>query len=140
MAVSVNWLYPPNYDVAPPAWDYPHGHRRVKVQFIGEEVLTNETNVQKIDISELKNSEGVEVTRTMVESVQYDVSGCDSLKLSWDRNPKATICLLGGDSRGKLKLYKVDPGEAGDGTGDILLSTTGGQIINYDVTLCLKLK
>ena len=138
--VSVEYLYPPNWDLNPPESG---GWRRVIAQLRGVSDGTGETDVQKIDISELRTTDGRVPTRTAVEWIQYSVSEGWSVLLEWDRSPNSVIVRLTGS--GELDWTKTggkpDASEAGDRTGDIQLTTVGAAANDsYDITICLKLK
>jgi len=139
--VTEQWVYPPNWDGNPPVRS---GWRRVEKRFTCVSDGTGETSVIKIDISELRTVSGVAPTRTAVESIRFNQKGFTSIKLLWDRAAPYTICVLAGD-RGELDFGRfgglVDPGEAGDRTGDILLTSSGATAGDvYDITICLRLK
>jgi hypothetical protein len=137
MALSVKWLYPPNWDGNPPDKG---GWNRVKVQLIADGSTADESYAKKVDISELRTASGQAPTRTVVEEISYSSAGMTALKLFWDRNPREPIANLYGATDGNIRLDKVDPGEAGDGTGDILLSTAGVTTGYYTIVLTLGLK
>ena len=140
--VGVKWIYPPNWDGNPPD---NNGWREVTVRFHGISDGTGEADVTKVDISELRTVQGIVPTRTKITSIKYMVNGM-SVRLEWDRSPNAVIAILGitAGNDGVLDWGGkglVDPGEVGDRTGDILL-TTGGATSGdtYDITMCIKLK
>lgn len=154
MAASVRFLYPPNWDGNPPdrkGWD------RIVVQFIGNANTADESYVQKIDISELRTPTGDVPTRTALRSVSCSAYNIDAIVLYWDRNPKEVQVVLAGGGAGGWFMKSggggggidmssfggiVDPGQAGDGTGDILLSTTmsaGATYGYYDIIAEYKL-
>jgi hypothetical protein len=144
--VNIRWVYPPNYDRAPNPPDN-NGWKRVVIQMTGLSDGTGETAVTKLNISELRTTSGSVPTRTAVERIEYNIYG-KTVKLEWDRAPKELISLLngaGGPSQGVLDWKKqgglVDPGKAGDGTGDILLTTTDATSgDSYDITMTVRLK
>lgn len=143
--VAINWIFPPNWDgnQSEPGEKHP-GYRKMIVQLICLSDGTGETDVQKVDISELRNSVGEIVTRTVVEKVEYNISGLNVL-LEWDRAPHAEICRLVGANgaiSGCIKHDVVDPSDGvDDRTGDILLTTTGFTAGDgYNITLHIRLK
>lgn len=139
MAATVKWIYPPNFNydgaVAPPM-------RRVVIQVFDYDSGDAETDFKVLDLSELLTHNKVVPTRTAVDSIEYDASDC-TVKLAWDRAPKDSIAVMSG--QGKLDWSvmggNVDRGEAGDGTGDILLSTVlTGASCSYSITISARIK
>lgn len=139
--VTSQWLYPPNWDGNPPNNG---GVKRIIKRFTCVSDGTGESNVLKIDISELRTTLGRPAVRTVIEKIVYAQTGFTDIKLTWDRNPAVTICVL--LLRNGIMDFKpggglVDPGEEGDGTGDILLTSTGADSGDaYDITITLRLK
>jgi hypothetical protein len=138
--VETKWIYPANWDgnQYEPGEKIP-GYRKVIIQLTGLSVGTGETNVKKLDISELRTANGDICTRTVVEKIEYEVSGMNVL-LTWDRAAPAVIARLSGT--GCIEEDRVDPSDGvGDKTGDILLtstSVTSGDL--YRITLHVRLK
>ena len=138
--VNVRWVYPPNWDGNPPEQG---GWRKVTIEMTGTSDGTGESAVTKLDISELRTVNGIVPTRTVVERLEWDISGFDNILLEWDRNPKETIEVLSGrghrDYRDRGGL--VDPGESGDATGDILLTSNGAASGgSYSILMTVRLK
>lgn len=140
--VDVRYIYPPNYDNAP----NPFPTRRVVVQMTCASDGTGETDVTKVRLSELMKHDGSTPTRTAIERIEYNIAGM-WVKLEWDRAPHAEIAYLGPGSG--VKDYRqagglVDPGEEGDRTGDIILTSSGydstAEDDSYDITLTIRLK
>lgn len=101
---------------------------------------TGESAVVKVDISTLTGPDGTPPTRTVVEKIEYDISGM-TIRLYWDHTTDDEIAVLGGS--GFLDWSEsgglVDNG-TGD-TGDILLTTNGHAAGDtYNITLWLRLK
>ena len=142
--VNVRWIYPPN-----PAGYLPDkgGFKRVVLQLTGVSDGTGETDVVKLKLSDLRTPSGNVPSRTAIERIEYQVYGL-TVTLEWDRRPHETIAVLnaavGADSGSRS--YRsggglVDPGESGDGTGDILLTTTNADSgDSYDINLVVRLK
>ena len=137
--VDVRYLYPPNYDDMP----NPMPTRKVVVQMTGLSDGTGETDVVKVRLSDLLKNNGQTPTRTAIEKIVGNVFGM-TVRLEWDRAPNAEIKLL---AAGRYNLdYRsvgglVDPGEEGDRTGNIMLTslyTDSGD--SYDITLTVRLK
>lgn len=142
MALTANiaWLHPQNWDGNPPLTG---GWRKVILHLTGicnaTGVNTDESDVIKLDISELRKLDGTAPTRTVIESAEWNIGGFDNIKLSWDRAPENTILVM--SRHGKIEYAIVDPGEEGDRTGDLLISTVGAAVgAVYDITLCVRLK
>ena len=138
---KVTWLWPPNFDGNFPSAGL--GFRKVNLLLSGicdtDGVNIDETDVVKLDLSELLKIDRTAPTRTSVESLHWNIGGFNNVKLSWDRAPENTIAVMSG--LGKIKSSIVDPGEVGDRTGDILLSTYGAAVgATYSIELCVKLK
>ena len=102
---------------------------------------TGESDVVKVDVSTLTNSNGVTVTRTRVKEIFWNIQGFTSVRLEWDATTDDEIAVLSGS--GYLDLHSVggmlDPQSTGF-TGDILLTTAGA--INgatYTILLVVEL-
>ena len=143
--VKVRWLYPPNWDGFLPDQG---GFKRVVIQLTCMSDGGGETNVVKLNLSELRTPSGKVPTRTAIERVAYTIFGL-TVKLEWDRTPNEIIAVLNaaGTVASDFRDYKrvgglVDPGEpGGEGTGDILLSTTNADAgDSYDIVLTVRLK
>lgn len=142
--VEVDYVYPPN--MLNGDWDEQSGNHRVTVHLMGLSDGTGETDVTKIDLTDLKTPNGNVPGGTAVESIDYIVTGI-TCALEWDRTPHKLILRMDGnggsvsDERSWDKVAgKVDPCTDG-GTGDILLTTTNADAGDtYDITLCLRLK
>lgn len=137
--VNIKYVYPPNYNDAP----NPFGVRKVVVQLTCLSDGTGETDVVKVRLTDLLKHDGSTPTRTAIERIIGNVSGM-RVKLEWDRAPNAEIVLL---SSGRHNLsYRadgglIDPGEAGDRTGDILLTSLYADSgDSYDITITVRLK
>lgn len=143
-AVQVKWIYPPNWDGNPPE-DGKSGWGEVAVLLTGQSANGGETDVVKVDISELRTNTGAVPTKTAIMYIEWDALGYTELRLEWDRAPNALILDLGGTNSGKMNFRKkgglVDPGEAGDRTGDIMLTEAGGGATDvYNIYMEIKLK
>ncbi len=142
-SVKVEYLYPPN--MLDGDWDEQSGNKRVIVRMSCISDATGETDVTKIQMSDVKTSAGNVPGRTAVEWIEYEAVGITAL-LEWDRAPNAEIIRLNGNAtsltgRADWTQFggKVDPG--GDRTGDILITTTNYTSLDtYEITMCLRLK
>jgi hypothetical protein len=103
---------------------------------------TGESGVTKVDISALTFAGGQTPTYTVIDRIDYDISGM-TVRLYWDHTADDEIAILP-DNSGSIDFWamggKADPQSTG-GTGDILL-TTNGQVdgSTYDIRLFLRPK
>ena len=138
--VEVNYIYPPT--MLDGQWEDFSGNKRVIVQLLGLSDGTGETDVTKVDLTDLKTQAGNNPTRTVVEWIQYAATGL-TCALEWDRAANALIARMdgnGGTISDKMYLDKLDPG-LDDRTGDILLTTTNADSGDtYDITMSIRLK
>lgn len=143
-AVKVKYLYPPN--MLDGGWDEKQGNSRVIVQLSCLSDGTGETDVVKIQMSDLKTHAGNVPGRTAVEWIEYQIFGLTCL-LEWDRAPHAEIIRLNAhavESNGRFDYTQyagnLDPG-GDDRTGDILMTTTNTDSgDSYEINICLRLK
>lgn len=137
--VQVKYVYPPNYNDAP----NPVPTRKVVVGMVGVSDGTGETKVTKVRLTDLMKHDGSTPTRTAVERIQGNVNGM-TVVLGWDRAAAAGIYMLGPgnydlDFRSAGGL--VDPGEEGDRTGDIFLTSSYADSgDSYNLVLTVRLK
>lgn len=138
LITNVNYVWPPNWDGNPPLTG---GWKKVILHMIGrcETSGDEEVDVVKLDISELRKIDGTIPIRTVVEKLQWDISGLNNVMLEWDRAPDAIIAVL--SARGIKEQDLVDPSDGSDGTGDILLTTDGvADGSSYDIMMAVRLK
>ena len=138
---KVTWIHPQNFDGNVPTAG--PGFKKVILLLTGictvSGVNTDEEDVVKLDISELLKTDRTAPTRTSIEWAKWSILGFNNVKLSWDRSPSETALVMSG--LGKIYGPLVDPGEAGDRTGDILLSTYGSAVgATYSIEIAIKLK
>ncbi len=138
-AVEIHYIYPPNHD----GGANPVPTRKVVVGIVCLSDGTGETKVTKVRLTDLMKHDGSTPTRTAVERIQGTITGM-SIVLGWDRAAAAGICLLG-PGQHDLDFRNVggivDPGEAGDRTGDIFLTSSyadSGDSYNLAITVRLK--
>jgi len=136
---KVQWLWPPNYQNNPSS---DSGLKKVTLHLTAicsdTGVNTDESNILKLDISELRKVDGVAPTRTAIESIKWSIGGFNNVKLFWDRAPYSIIATMSGE--GKAQDI-VDESDGTDGTGDLLLTTYGAATgAVYDITVCVRLK
>jgi len=137
MADTVNTLYlwPPNWDNSQES-----GVRKVIVQFTSVCDGTGESSVKKFDLSEWTGPTNQPVRKVTVEKIEYDAFGFTSVQLDWDRTPRQVIAVLAGNNSGTLMGQRADVSDGTDGTGDILLTSSGGDSgDSYNITLTLIL-
>lgn len=136
LITNVAWVWPPNWDGNPPENG---GWKKVTIHLTGrcETSGSEEADVVKLDISELRKTDGTAPTRTVVEMIKWDISGLNNVLLEWDRAPDSTIAVLSG--RGEINNDLTDQGD--DLTGDILLTTDGvADGSSYDIVIGVRLK
>ena len=80
----------------------------------------------------------------LIESIKFSQAGFSRIVLEWDRAPASLIYIIT-EKQGRISFKRtgglVDPGQEGDRTGNILLTTTDATLGDvYDITICLKLK
>ena len=139
---KITWIHPQNWDGNLP--ETGPGWKKIILLLTGICTLTgdniDETDVVKLNISELLNVNRKIPTRTAITKIKGTVSGFRNVKLSWDRAPENDILIL---PRGRSSIRRIiaDPGEEGDRTGDILLSTIGAELgASYSVEIHVRLK
>ncbi len=138
LITNVNYVWPPNWDGNPPLTG---GFKKVILHMTGrcETSGDEEVDVVKLDISELRKIDGTVPIRTVIEKLEWDISGLNNVMLEWDRAPDAIIAVL--SARGRKEQDLVDPSDGSDGTGDILLTTDG--VVDgssYDIIMTVRLK
>ena len=137
--INKRWIWPPNWDENAPAIG---GWKKVEIPLTATcegQSCDEESDVVKLDISELRKVDGTVPARTVVEQIRWDISGFNFVRLEWDRAPDSMIAVLSG--RGEQTKDIVDAGEAGEGPGDIILTTDGmGDGASYDIFLTVRLK
>jgi hypothetical protein len=102
---------------------------------------TGESGVTKVDISTLLAHDGNVCTWTVVDRIEYAISGM-TVRLDWDHTTDDELATLAGS--GALDWSAVggnaDPKTAGD-TGDIKLTTIGHAAgSTYDITIYFRCK
>ncbi|MCG7854128.1 MAG: hypothetical protein MIO92_16555 [Methanosarcinaceae archaeon] len=138
-SAQVHYIYPPNHD----GGANPVPTRKVVVGMVGLSDGTGETSVVKVRLTDLMKHDGSTPTRTAVERIQGNIQGM-TVVLAWDRALAAGIKMLGPgvydlDFRGTGGI--VDPGEDGDRTGNITLTSLYADSGDtYDLTLTVRLK
>lgn len=87
---------------------------------------SDETNTVIIDLSTKTGPLGAAPSKLKIEEVYWTISGFDSVILSFDRTSDVIIDYYNGQGYMDYKPSggKIDNGTGG--TGDLLLSTTGG--------------
>ena len=139
---TVQFLYPPNF-----AYSYSDtrtGNKRMTVNIQGTVSYGYETDVVKVDISELQNTIGGTPTKLIVEKIQYEAHGLTAI-LKWGNEEFFRASGSTGSTSGEIDFTGKDYECAGltpsAVDGDITLSTedtaTGD---TYDITLTIRLK
>jgi hypothetical protein len=153
-ATTVRYIYPPNWEehVAGDGLLYGRdghqgmGNRRYILHLTNISDGTGESEVRKVDMSNIMGPRGKMAMRTVVEWIEYDIFGMD-VTLYWEREPSnVTMARLPGGTTtigGKIRGPLTDPGtgDGTDGTGDILLTTTNAASgDSYDIRICFRPK
>ena len=146
--VAVTWIYPPKMQDG--QWDEKSGNRRVIVRLTGKSDSTGETDVVKVDLTDLKTQAGNIPQRTVIEKIKWYIAGM-AVVLEWDRSPHAEIIRLNdfGFNNAETRVGEIDWSKEGglldpgldDSTGNIILTslyTYSGD--TYDITLYIRLK
>lgn len=102
---------------------------------------TGETNVKKVDLQTLLNSQSAIPSKCKLREVHWVIQGMTYIKLTWDHTTDDIMALLAGSG---YKDYSkapglVDPASVG-GDGSVLLTTVGA--VNggtYDITAVFEL-
>ena len=138
-SVEVRYLYPPNHE----GGANPVPVRKVIVVMAGLSDGTGETDVVKVRLTDLMKHDGSTPTRTAIERIQGSIQGMTVL-LEWDRAANAEAALLGPgvyDLDFRTGGGRVDYGEEGDRTGNIILTSLYADSGDtYDLTLTVRLK
>ena len=139
LVTNVQWIWPPNWDGNPPKNG---GWKKVILHLTGrcdtDGLNEDESDVVKLDISELRKIDGVAPTRLRIESLKWSVHGFDNVLLEFDRSPDSTIAAMAG----KGEVFDItDESDGTDLTGDLILTTYGASVgSTYDITLTAILK
>lgn len=119
------------------------GSKRAIVHLTGISDATGETNVVKVDRSEmLLPGTTIAPSKLNVASIRWNIQGFSYIKLSWHHTADDTIALLSGNGYENYETHGAlrDPNTSGDAVtgdiGDIRLSSVGGVSgAIYDITL-----
>jgi len=136
LTTSYKWIYPPDYQ----SGDYPlgggkaRGPKRWCIVLLGEGTGTeDETNVLKVQLADLITVDGERPEKMIVNRIVYECRGFSGVHLLWDRSPaNIRFFSMGGNNRGEVdyKRYGGLPDTGAGGTGDLLLTTTGGTALD----------
>jgi len=102
---------------------------------------TNLTDEVLVNLSTLSLPDGSPVGRLAIRSLGWVEDGFTYLTLKFDRSPDDTIVTMAGADFKDYPGYLTDVGESGDGTGNLLLTTSGaasGSTFNIDVVFKAK--
>lgn len=124
--MAVDTIYSDNYRSA----------HRISNTFTG---TSDETDVQKVDISTLVGPDGSAPSSVTVEKLQWTVGGLNWVMLEWDHTTDAEIDTLSGSDARDYSRYGGFHDDGSGGNGDIILSTDGAAAGgSYDIYLELK--
>ncbi len=115
------------------------GLYRQTVHLTNESDGTGESAVAKVDISTKTHGgpNGIAATYSVIDLIEYSVSGFNYVVLEWDHTTNDEIAVLSGQGVVDWRDVggKADP-QSGGGTGDILLTTDGAlDGAHYDITI-----
>jgi hypothetical protein len=101
------------------------GRRNVIVKCLGSSDGTGESDAIKIDLSALSTNttRRGDPTAVMVQWIEYDVQGYNSITLKYDRGTDVVIAHLKGAGVFEVPSGAEDTGTGG--TGDVTLTTNG---------------
>ncbi len=101
---------------------------------------TGESAVVKIDISTLKNANGVAPSSVQIQRIEYAVSGFAHVVLQWDHTADVTIAVLPvGSGIMDFSWFGGFNDSGTGGTGDVILTTSGAVAgAAYDLTIYYK--
>ena len=121
-----------------------NGTRTYVVKLTNQSDGTGESGVTKIDLRDVRLSNGDTPGSLCLEEVVWSVAGFNYVTLFWDRKPEP-IEMLVLKGNGYLDFTEIggyqDPKKDQDGTGNILLTTDGGADgSSYQISLCFKPK
>jgi len=120
-------------------------HRNYVVKLQGVLDGTDESAVQKVDISTLTGPSGkrsIPPTYFAIEHINYNIQGIDYVQLLFDATTDDELSTLPGSGNGDVFFDPPfsDPQSTGT-TGDIMLTTVGAVLnCSYDITLWLRKK
>ena len=105
-----------------------NGTRKYVINVTGSFSVSDESNVVVIDKSTLTNNKwGVEPRVLRIDEITWAVgSGFDYVKLSWDNTTDEVVDYYQGQGYMDYLPYGGKTNTSAGGTGDLLLSTSGG--------------
>jgi hypothetical protein len=146
MAVSIKWIYPPNYSGTASV----RGQRRIVVEFRGDALTASESAVTKLDVSTLKAPSGKTCLRVSLEKLEANITNFDYIQLYWDHDTPVPITSLGsGYTHMCMKKGGglVDPGPVAELKGDVKLTSVidpiavaAGNYASYNILCTFRLK
>jgi len=117
------------------------GSRNLHINITGVFAVADETDTVVIDKSLLVNSEGEEPSKIRIDEITYSMVNYNYILLEWDTATDEVIEYLAGEG---IFDYVESGGKnptAVDGTGDILLTSSGGAAGgSYSILLKATLK
>ena len=117
------------------------GGNNYSIQLTNVSDRTGESDVIKINKSDLTGPVGVEPNSIKIESIQFSVKGFDNVVLEWDGSTATPIAVMSGNNFFDWWAQGGKVDDASGGTGDILLTTNGATATSsYDITINCKLK
>lgn len=138
------WIYPPNWDGFLPDQG---GFKRMALKMTCISDGTGETNVIKVNKSELRTHAGNVPSKIVIEKIVGFATGI-TVELKFDYATDQPITILDAGSTAGQQVCVLDYTPFGgfvpaddDGTGDIILTTTNAHSLDsYDISLEIRLK
>jgi len=140
---DIKFVYPPNFDGS---FANRTGIKRAIIKITAISDATGETNVIKVNRSELRVPAGTVPSKLVVEKIQYMVHGL-TVKIAWSYDSEQVIAYLNGgvaaDSAAGKLCWEMDGlvPATDTGEGDIVVTTTNASSGDtYDITMTVRLK
>lgn len=118
------------------------GPRKYVVNITGVFSVADETDTVVVDRSTLIGPDGTEPSKVVIEEITWAVGpNFDYVLLEWDNASDAVIEYLSGAGYMDYRMYGGKAPSASDGTGDVVLTTSGGAAGDtYSILLVCRLK
>jgi len=122
-AITKRWVHPNNWDGTAENSQVRKAEVIINGISDGSDELADDILV---DISGLQGMTGQECKKTSIEYMSWDITGLTTFQVDFDRSPKERIAVLSGQGNEDFSCNPLsDSGEEGDGTGDIIATSTG---------------
>lgn len=122
--ITRQWVNPPQYDEA--TNDHVGVHRAHVIISGSSDAASDLTEEQVVPISVLRTVRGALASNLSVECLKWDLQNMGGVELFFDRSPVVSLGQMADGGESYFDPPLADIGEAGDGTGDLVVSTFGG--------------